>query len=106
MTASPTERSTIFMAAFLLADGAFEKAGTLPQREVDCQRFGASPPLAAVIVWARSPPMTLLERIHQRAVRAGRHVVLPEGTEPRTLEAAARVVRQGLARVTLIGEPG
>jgi len=49
--------------------------------------------------------MSLLERIHQQAVRAGRHIVLPEGTEPRTQEAAARVVRQGLARVTLLGRP-
>ncbi len=49
--------------------------------------------------------MRLRERIHERASRAGRHIVLPEGTEPRTQEAAARVVRQGLARVTLVGKP-
>lgn len=49
--------------------------------------------------------MSLRERIHQQAARAGRHIVLPEGTEPRTQEAAVRVVRQGLARVTLLGKP-
>lgn len=43
--------------------------------------------------------------LHRRARAARRHVVLPEGTEPRTIEAAARVARLGLARVTLLGEP-
>jgi phosphate acetyltransferase len=49
--------------------------------------------------------MDLRERIHHQAAQAPRHIALPEGTEPRTLEAAVRVVRQGLARVTLIGRP-
>jgi phosphate acetyltransferase len=49
--------------------------------------------------------MDLRERIHRQAAEAPRHIALPEGTEPRTLEAAVRVVRQGLARVTLIGRP-
>ncbi len=49
--------------------------------------------------------MILRERIHEQAARAGRHIALPEGTEPRTQEAAVRVVRQSLARVTLIGKP-
>ena len=40
-----------------------------------------------------------------RAREAGRHIVLPEGTEPRTLQAAAITSRKGLARVTLLGEP-
>src|SRR5262245_3514340 len=48
--------------------------------------------------------MDLLERIHRQAAQAHRHIALPEGTEPRTLEAAVRVVRQGLARVTMVGE--
>ena len=43
--------------------------------------------------------------IHRRARQAARHVVLPEGTEPRTIEAASRVARLGLARLTLLGEP-
>ena len=43
--------------------------------------------------------------IHRHARRAARHVVLPEGTEPSTIEAASRVARLGLARVTLLGEP-
>jgi phosphate acetyltransferase len=46
-----------------------------------------------------------LARIHSRARATSRHVVLPEGTEPRTIEAASRAVRTGLARVTLLGRP-
>jgi len=50
--------------------------------------------------------MDLRERIHARAREAGRHVVLPEGAEPRTIQAAAIAARKGLAKVTLLGEPG
>ncbi len=49
--------------------------------------------------------MELRENIHRQAAQAARHIVLPEGTEPRTQEAAARIVRQGLARITLLGKP-
>ncbi|HEY7515505.1 MAG TPA: phosphate acyltransferase, partial [Vicinamibacteria bacterium] len=50
--------------------------------------------------------MDIRERIHRQAAQAVRHIALPEGMEPRTQEAAARVVRQGLGRVTLIGKAG
>lgn len=43
--------------------------------------------------------------IRRRAKQAARHVVLPEGTDPRTIEAASRAARLGLARLTLLGEP-
>jgi phosphate acetyltransferase len=49
--------------------------------------------------------MDFLERLHSRAREAGRRIALPEGTEPRTLRAAARAAAQGVARVTLIGPP-
>src|SRR5207245_1707784 len=49
--------------------------------------------------------MALRERVHARAREAGRHMVLPEGTESRTVQAAAIAARKGLARVTLLGEP-
>lgn len=32
-------------------------------------------------------------------------IVLPEGTEPRTLTAADRIIADGLAKVILIGDP-
>jgi phosphate acetyltransferase len=49
--------------------------------------------------------MTFLEGLHARARAAGRHIVLPEGAEPRTLEAAFRARQRGLARLTLLGDP-
>jgi phosphate acetyltransferase len=48
--------------------------------------------------------MDALARIHERARSAGHRVVLPEGTEPRTVQAAAVASRAGLARVTLLGK--
>lgn len=47
--------------------------------------------------------MDILERLRGRAKEAARHVVLPEGTEPRTLQAASRAAALGLARLTLLG---
>ncbi len=47
--------------------------------------------------------MDALQRIHERARAAQRRVVLPEGTEPRTVQAAAIAARSGLARTTLLG---
>ncbi|HET6899982.1 MAG TPA: phosphate acyltransferase, partial [Vicinamibacteria bacterium] len=47
--------------------------------------------------------MDAIERIHERARAARRHIVLPEGTEPRTVLAAAAAARAGIARTTLLG---
>jgi phosphate acetyltransferase len=46
--------------------------------------------------------MDVLARIHGAAKAAPRHIVLPEGTEPRTVEAAARATALGIAQVTLL----
>jgi phosphate acetyltransferase len=47
--------------------------------------------------------MDILERLRGRAREASRHVVLPEGTEPRTIQAAARAAALGVARITVLG---
>jgi phosphate acetyltransferase len=47
--------------------------------------------------------MSILERIRQRAVADPQHIVLPEGEDPRTVEAAARCARDRVAHVTLLG---
>jgi phosphate acetyltransferase len=47
--------------------------------------------------------VSFLERLHERAKKAGQHIVLPEGTEPRTVQAAARAAEAGIARITLLG---
>jgi phosphate acetyltransferase len=49
--------------------------------------------------------MDRLAELQAAARAAARHVVLPEGTEPRTLRAAAVAAHTGLARVTLLGDP-
>ena len=49
--------------------------------------------------------MDFLERLRTRARQAPARIVLPEGTEPRTLRAAARARELGLAEPTLLGEP-
>jgi len=47
--------------------------------------------------------MDFLGRLAARAREAKKHIVLPEGTEPRTVQAAARAASRGIARVTLLG---
>ncbi len=49
--------------------------------------------------------MELLEKIRMNARRYNKRVVLPEGTEERTIQAADAVIAEGLARVTLLGDP-
>ncbi len=48
--------------------------------------------------------MTLFERLAQKAAEHPQRLVLPEGTEPRTLQAADRIIADGLAQVILIGK--
>lgn len=49
--------------------------------------------------------MDLLHHMTERARQRQRRIVLPEGTEIRTLTAANRIINEGLAQVTLIGNP-
>ncbi|HEY4002352.1 MAG TPA: phosphate acetyltransferase [Candidatus Xenobia bacterium] len=48
----------------------------------------------------------VLESIRARARAQLQHIVLPEGDDPRTLVAAAALVKDKLARVTILGNPG
>lgn len=47
--------------------------------------------------------MDLLHEIIQKAKALNQRIVLPEGTEERTIQAADQVIDQGIARVILIG---
>ena len=49
--------------------------------------------------------MELLEQIKTNARRHNKMIVLPEGTEERTLKAADAVLAEGIARITLLGNP-
>ncbi len=46
----------------------------------------------------------ILQQIRQRASNDVQHIVLPEGEDPRTVQAAEICVRDRIARITLIGD--
>jgi phosphate acetyltransferase len=48
--------------------------------------------------------MDPLTKIKERAKGKKRHVVLPEGTEPRMIEASKKIVAEQIASVTLLGD--
>ena len=47
--------------------------------------------------------MGLMDDIKQKACTAQKRVVLPEGTEERTIKAAEIIAKEGIAKVILIG---
>ncbi len=47
--------------------------------------------------------MSLMDKIKIKAKTDSKRIVLPEGSEPRTIAAAAKIVEEGLAKVVLIG---
>ena len=49
--------------------------------------------------------MKLLQEIKERAQQNPQRIVLPEGTEPRTLEAANSVLRDKVAKLILPATP-
>jgi phosphate acetyltransferase len=51
-------------------------------------------------------PSSLSTRLRQRARTRPARVVLPEGGDPRVVQAAAAAHRQGIAQVVLLGAPG
>lgn len=49
--------------------------------------------------------MNLFDKLTEKARLNPQRIVLPEGTEPRTLTAADRIIGEGLAHIILIGDP-
>ena len=50
--------------------------------------------------------MGFIDQIQERARAKAKHLVLPEGTEPRTVAAAAMILKDRIAKeVTLLGKP-
>ena len=49
--------------------------------------------------------MTLFEQMRSRAQALPQKIVLPEGTEIRTLKAANQILVDGVAEIILIGDP-
>lgn len=50
--------------------------------------------------------MSVIDTIREKAKANVKHIVLPEGSEERTVQAAQRITQQGIAKVTLLGNPG
>ncbi|MBQ8160585.1 MAG: phosphate acetyltransferase [Clostridia bacterium] len=48
--------------------------------------------------------MSVIEKIKAKAKENVKHIVLAEGDEPRTVQAAAKIVAEGLAKITLVGK--
>jgi phosphate acetyltransferase len=48
---------------------------------------------------------TLLEKIRDKAKAANKKIMLPEGEEPRIIEAAKIIAKEKIARVALLGNP-
>jgi len=49
--------------------------------------------------------MAIIDRIKDKARSDVKRIVLPEGDEPRTVQAAAKIVAEGTAKLTLLGDP-
>ena len=48
--------------------------------------------------------MSVIDQIKAKAKANVKHIVLAEGSEPRTVQASAQIVAEGIAKVTLIGD--
>ncbi|CAM6087480.1 unnamed protein product [Calypogeia fissa] len=51
----------------------------------------------------RMNPKLFQHNLFEQAKRQKQHIVLPEGEEPRTIQAAAAAIRRDLAEITLLG---
>jgi phosphate acetyltransferase len=60
---------------------------------------------AAAPVEARLSPAAFCYRLVEAAARVHARIVLPEGTEPRTIRAAVQCASRGIARCVLLGDP-
>ena len=49
--------------------------------------------------------MGVLQQIRERAAKLNKTVVLPESKDPRILEAASIITKEGIAKVILLGDP-
>jgi phosphate acetyltransferase len=47
----------------------------------------------------------ILAQIRESARESGSHIILPEGQDARVLEAASRITRERLGKVTVLGDP-
>jgi phosphate acetyltransferase len=48
--------------------------------------------------------MSILDALQDKAKGLGKHIVLPEGDDPRTLDAAKMIIEKGIAKLTILGD--
>jgi malate dehydrogenase (oxaloacetate-decarboxylating)(NADP+) len=77
------------------AVGSGVARAALPERSAYLQRLEAS----------LGPEREIMRKIIFRAQRNPQHIVLPEGTHPVIIRAAHHVVKEGIARPLLLGDP-
>jgi phosphate acetyltransferase len=49
--------------------------------------------------------MSILDKLQEKAQGLGKHIVLPEGDDRRTIEAAKTIIDEGIAKLTILGTP-
>ena len=49
--------------------------------------------------------MGMIEQVKVKARQCVKTIVLPEGDEPRTVQAAVKIVQEKIARPILLGDP-
>ena len=49
--------------------------------------------------------MAIIDTIKAKAIANVKHIVLPEGEETRNIQAAAKIVKAGIAKLTVLGDP-
>ncbi len=70
-----------------------------------CQQVTIKAKIGRLLKPTLSHPMSSLDKIINSAKAEPKHIVLPEATDVRIVEAACRATAMGIARVSLIGEP-
>ena len=72
-------------------------------RQIDVQKLQSR---MDTVLEFRMSPAAFRHQLANRARKADKRIVLPEGNEPRTIVAAAICRQRGLARCVLLGDPG
>ncbi|GAB97889.1 phosphate acetyltransferase [Kineosphaera limosa] len=80
-----------------------DTARELFDRHVDTAALVAD---SAAAVATAMTPLMFEHSLVERARAADRHIVLPEGTEDRIIQAADVLLQRGICRLTLLGDPG
>ncbi len=79
-----------------------EAAMELFDRHVDTEALVSG---SAAAIRTTTTPLMFEHDLLERARAADRHIVLPEGTDGRIIQAADLLLRRGICRLTLLGEP-